>query len=62
MKVQKLLLRKLLLYAINTAHRALEEVKAINEVFQNDGFPMVLQHLIQTIAQIFSDWETKRFN
>ena len=49
-----------MLYTINTAHRALEDVKAINQVFQNDGFPMVLEHLTQrSIAQIFSDWETK---
>ena len=50
-----------MLDTINTAHRALEDVKAMNEVFQNDGFSMVLEHLTQrSIAQIFSNWETKR--
>ena len=51
------------IHTINTAHRALEDVKAMNQIFQNDSFSTVLKHLTyRSIAQIFSEWEAKRFD
>ena len=33
----------------------------MNQVFQNDGFSMMLKHLtLRNVSQIFSDWDAKR--
>ena len=47
----------------NAAHRAIEDVKAMNQVFQNNGFSMVLERLTQrSIAQIERLKDTTKFH